>query len=195
MRGRRFFVLAFGAMFAVSTAAVAPAGYANHDDEDLFLSGDITEVTHDRDHNGRWSEGDRLDFEFELFDVRDHHRFAADGDGECRVTDVENGELERADCDLEVDHVDGRLFLAGDIDNDDAFEGEQVINLDVVDGTRHFDDVEGEAHLFVEDELFGDAEDPRNRNCDTDDNVDRREGCRGKDDVDHDFTLFVSFDR
>lgn len=197
MRRRKLFILAYGAVFAVGMAVVAPVGHASHDDEDLFLRGDITEVMHDRDHAGRWSEGDRIDFDFELFDVRDDHRFAADGDGECVVTDVEFSAIERADCEVEVDHVDGRLFLEGDIEDDEAFEGEQVITFRVEDGTRHFDDDEGEAHFFFEDEFIGEeTQDPRERDCDTDDDRDRREGCRGiDDDVDNDFTMFIEFDR
>lgn len=135
-------------MVTVAMMLTAPSGFASHQDEDLFLRGEITRVQQDRDNQGRWETGDRLDFDFDLDDARESNRFVGDGEAECRVTDVEFGELEEADCDVEIDHVDGRLFLEGDFRDDDAFEGEQVLRFRVEDGTRHFDDDEGDAFVL-----------------------------------------------
>jgi len=119
----------------------APSALAGEDD-DFTLSGRFTEF--DREDNGDrgWSEGDKVDFAFDLFDGRDD---AGDGDGECVITELDRGERSfAADCDVTFDLEDGdTLDMEGEVTDEDFREGEVV--LDVVGGSGAYDDASGQA--------------------------------------------------
>ncbi len=119
----------------------APSALAGEDD-DFTLSGRSTEF--DREDNGDrgWSEGDKVDFAFDLFDGRDD---AGDGDGECVITELDRGERSfAADCDVTFDLEDGdTLDMEGEVTDEDFREGEVV--LDVVGGSGGYDNASGKA--------------------------------------------------
>jgi hypothetical protein len=119
----------------------APSAMAG-DDEDFTLTGRFTEF--DREDNGDrgWSEGDEVDFAFDLFDGRDD---AGDGDGTCVITKLDRDDREfAADCDVTFDLEDGdTLDMEGEVTDDDFREGEVV--LDVVGGSGDYDDASGKA--------------------------------------------------
>ena len=117
----------------------APSALAGEDD-DFTLSGRFTEF--DREDNGDrgWSEGDEVDFAFDLFDGRDD---AGDGDGTCVITKFDRGERDfAADCDVTFDLEDGdTLNMEGEVTDEDFREGEVV--LDVVGGSGAYDGASG----------------------------------------------------
>ena len=119
----------------------APSALAGEDD-DFTLSGRFTEF--DREDNGDrgWSEGDEVDFAFDLFDGRDD---AGDGDGTCVITEFDRGERDfAADCDVTFDLEDGdTLNMEGEVTDEDFHEGEVV--LDVVGGSGAYDGASGQA--------------------------------------------------
>lgn len=119
----------------------APSALAGEDD-DFTLSGRFTEF--DREDNGDrgWSEGDEVDFAFDLFDGRDD---AGDGDGTCVITELDRGKRDfAADCDVTFDLEDGdTLDMEGEVTDEDFREGEVV--LDVVGGSGDYDDASGKA--------------------------------------------------
>lgn len=118
----------------------APSALAG-DDEDFTLSGRFTEF--DREDNGKhgWSEGDEVDFAFDLFDGRHD---AGDGDGTCVITEFDRHDHDfAADCEVTFDLEDGELEMEGEVTDDDFRDGKVV--LDVVGGSGDYDDADGTA--------------------------------------------------
>ena len=119
----------------------APSALAGEDD-DFTLSGRFTEF--DREDNGDrgWSEGDEVDFAFDLFDGRHD---AGDGDGTCVITELDRRKRDfAADCEVTFDLEDGdKLDMEGEVTDEDFRKGKVV--LDVVGGSGDYDDASGKA--------------------------------------------------
>ncbi|MGH8999174.1 MAG: allene oxide cyclase barrel-like domain-containing protein [Acidimicrobiia bacterium] len=141
---RKLAVIAVSAVLGglvASPTALANHGHDRDSDDNFTLTGNFTDF--DAEDNGRrgWSEGDKIDFEFDLYDRRD---FAGDGDGTCKVKDVDRDDHEfTADCDVTFDLDDGTLDMEGEVTERDFHRGR--IKLDVVDGSGDYDDADGTA--------------------------------------------------
>lgn len=131
------------AVLAVSVAlgGLIGAPMATAGDEDFSHNGRFTDF--DREDNGErgWSEGDKVDFAFDLFDGR---RRAGDGEGTCVITKLNREERDfAADCEGTMDLDDGGLNLKGDVTDEEFRDGAVVV--DVVGGNGAYDGAGGTA--------------------------------------------------
>lgn len=124
-------------------ALVVPtAAWGTHDLEDFTVYAKITDF--EREDNGKegFSEKDKFTFEADVYD-EDADR-VGDGKGACVVKELDKEREEfEADCGVLLDLEDGKLKMAGTIDEDDVDDGK--VTLPIVKGTDDYDGAEGEA--------------------------------------------------
>lgn len=115
-----------------------PAALAG--DDDLTLTGTVTDFDRtDRGDRGP-SEGDAWSVRFDLTDDGDD---AGTGVSRCVLTDVDRSEHEfTARCFKALDLGDGKIRAAGTVTQDDLKDGE--VSLPITGGTGDYEDAHGE---------------------------------------------------
>ena len=137
---RRLTALVASGILLGGVVVASPAAWADHGLKDFELTGEFTDF--EGDDNGRRgpSEGDRFDFEMDLFD--DDGDDAGDGDGTCRLTEVDRRHRDfTADCSATFRLDDGDLEMEGEVTDED-FRKRKVV-LDITGGSDKYDDADG----------------------------------------------------
>jgi hypothetical protein len=145
---RKVAVLVTTGLLLAGTSITSPAAWANGGNGgDFTLTGEFTDFdTDDRGKEG-FSEDDEFTFAFDLFD---HDDEAGDGDGECKLTNVERRKREfDADCKVALNLDDGDIEAEDEVTSDDFRDGK--VTLSITGGSGDYDDAEGDVTFWLND--------------------------------------------